>query len=203
MKSRTASIQSRPGFFCMQARSNFAGKFGCTSTKREIIIKPEFIIIRRGISVYTKKKKIVITVAVIMLIIFSMIYFSVDAKRLGEISGYYTGVDLKKDGTETSDDDDDSDIFFYNSCYDLIINSAKIPYLDVYDSEAGNPGIGGWIIGVDDDTVTLWLNPLETDFGFVPFTGNSIIPIYKFEYELKQNKIVLSHDGKEIPFRKI
>lgn len=129
--------------------------------------------------------------------------FSVDAKRLGEISGYYTGVDLKKDGTETSDDDDDSDIFFYNSCYDLIINSAKIPYLDVYDSEAGNPGIGGWIIGVDDDTVTLWLNPLETDFGFAPFTGNSIIPIYKFEYELKQNKIVLSHDGKEIPFRKI
>ncbi|RGG61086.1 hypothetical protein DWX28_10945 [Blautia sp. AF19-10LB] len=203
MKSRTASIQSRPGFFCMQARSNFAGKFGCTSTKREIIIKPEFIIIRRGISVYTKKKKIVITVAVIVLIIFSMIYFSVDAKRLGEISGYYTGVDLKKDGTETSDDDDDSDIFFYNSCYDLIINSAKIPYLDVYDSEAGNPGIGGWIIGVDDDTVTLWLNPLETDFGFAPFTGNSIIPIYKFEYELKQNKIVLSHDGKEIPFRKI
>ncbi|MEQ2357542.1 MULTISPECIES: hypothetical protein [Blautia] len=187
----------------MQARSNFAGKFGCTSTKREIIIKPEFIIIRRGISVYTKKKKIVITVAVIVLIIFSMIYFSVDAKRLGEISGYYTGVDLKKDGTETSDDDDDSDIFFYNSCYDLIINSAKIPYLDVYDSEAGNPGIGGWIIGVDDDTVTLWLNPLETDFGFAPFTGNSIIPIYKFEYELKQNKIVLSHDGKEIPFRKI
>lgn len=203
MKSRTASIQSRPGFFCMQARSNFAGKFGCTSTKREIIIKPEFIIIRRGISVYTKKKKIVITVAVIVLIIFSMIYFSVDAKRLGEISGYYTGVDLKKDGIETSDDDDDSDIFFYNSCYDLIINSAKIPYLDVYDSEAGNPGIGGWIIGVDDDTVTLWLNPLETDFGFAPFTGNSIIPIYKFEYELKQNKIVLSHDGKEIPFRKI
>lgn len=203
MKSRTASIQSRPGFFCMQARSNFARKFGCTSTKREIIIKPEFIIIRRGISVYTKKKKIVITVAVIVLIIFSMIYFSVDAKRLGEISGYYTGVDLKKDGTETSDDDDDSDIFFYNSCYDLIINSAKIPYLDVYDSEAGNPGIGGWIIGVDDDTVTLWLNPLETDFGFAPFTGNSIIPIYKFEYELKQNKIVLSHDGKEIPFRKI
>lgn len=203
MKSRTASIQSRPGFFCMQARSNFAGKFGCTSTKREVIIKPEFIIIRRGISVYTKKKKIVITVAVIVLIIFSMIYFSVDAKRLGEISGYYTGVDLKKDGTETSDDDDDSDIFFYNSCYDLIINSAKIPYLDVYDSEAGNPGIGGWIIGVDDDTVTLWLNPLETDFGFAPFTGNSIIPIYKFEYELKQNKIVLSHDGKEIPFRKI
>ena len=203
MKSRTASIQSRPGFFCMQARSNFAGKFGCTSTKREIIIKPEFIIIRRGISVYTKKKKIVITVAVIVLIIFSMIYFSVDAKRLGEISGYYTGVDLKKDGTETSDDDDDSDIFFYNSCYDLIINSAKIPYLDVYDSEAGNPGIGGWIMGVDDDTVTLWLNPLETDFGFAPFTGNSIIPIYKFEYELKQNKIVLSHDGKEIPFRKI
>ena len=203
MKSRTASIQSRPGFFCMQARSNFAGKFGCTSTKREIIIKPEFIIIRRGISVYTKKKKIVITVAVIVLIIFSMIYFSVDAKRLGEISGYYTGVDLKKDGTETSDDDDDRDIFFYNSCYDLIINSAKIPYLDVYDSEAGNPGIGGWIIGVDDDTVTLWLNPLETDFGFAPFTGNSIIPIYKFEYELKQNKIVLSHDGKEIPFRKI
>ena len=203
MKSRTASIQSRPGFFCMQARSNFAGKFGCTSTKREIIIKPEFIIIRRGISVYTKKKKIVITVAVIVLIIFSMIYFSVDAKRLGEISGYYTGVDLKKDGTETSDDDDDSDIFFYNSCYALIINSAKIPYLDVYDSEAGNPGIGGWIIGVDDDTVTLWLNPLETDFGFAPFTGNSIIPIYKFEYELKQNKIVLSHDGKEIPFRKI
>jgi hypothetical protein len=203
MKSRIASIQSRPGFFCMQARSNFAGKFGCTSTKREIIIKPEFIIIRRGISVYTKKKKIVITVAVIVLIIFSMIYFSVDAKRLGEISGYYTGVDLKKDGTETSDDDDDSDIFFYNSCYDLIINSAKIPYLDVYDSEAGNPGIGGWIIGVDDDTVTLWLNPLETDFGFAPFTGNSIIPIYKFEYELKQNKIVLSHDGKEIPFRKI
>ena len=203
MKSRTASIQSRPGFFCMQARSNFAGKFGCTSTKREIIIKPEFIIIRRGISVYTKKKKIVITVAVIVLINFSMIYFSVDAKRLGEISGYYTGVDLKKDGTETSDDDDDSDIFFYNSCYDLIINSAKIPYLDVYDSEAGNPGIGGWIIGVDDDTVTLWLNPLETDFGFAPFTGNSIIPIYKFEYELKQNKIVLSHDGKEIPFRKI
>lgn len=203
MKSRTASIQSRPGFFCMQARSNFAGKFGCTSTKREIIIKSEFIIIRRGISVYTKKKKIVITVAVIVLIIFSMIYFSVDAKRLGEISGYYTGVDLKKDGTETSDDDDDSDIFFYNSCYDLIINSAKIPYLDVYDSEAGNPGIGGWIIGVDDDTVTLWLNPLETDFGFAPFTGNSIIPIYKFEYELKQNKIVLSHDGKEIPFRKI
>ena len=203
MKSRTASIQSRPGFFCMQARSNFAGKFGCTSTKREIIIKPEFIIIRRGISVYTKKKKIVITVAVIVLIIFSMIYFSVDAKRLGAISGYYTGVDLKKDGTETSDDDDDSDIFFYNSCYDLIINSAKIPYLDVYDSEAGNPGIGGWIIGVDDDTVTLWLNPLETDFGFAPFTGNSIIPIYKFEYELKQNKIVLSHDGKEIPFRKI
>lgn len=203
MKSRTASIQSRPGFFCMQARSNFAGKFGCTSTKREIIIKPEFVIIRRGISVYTKKKKIVITVAVIVLIIFSMIYFSVDAKRLGEISGYYTGVDLKKDGTETSDDDDDSDIFFYNSCYDLIINSAKIPYLDVYDSEAGNPGIGGWIIGVDDDTVTLWLNPLETDFGFAPFTGNSIIPIYKFEYELKQNKIVLSHDGKEIPFRKI
>ena len=203
MKSRTASIQSRPGFFCMQARSNFAGKFGCTSTKREIIIKPEFIIIRRGISVYTKKKKIVITVAVIVLIIFSMIYFSVDAKRLGEISGYYTGVDLKKDWTETSDDDDDSDIFFYNSCYDLIINSAKIPYLDVYDSEAGNPGIGGWIIGVDDDTVTLWLNPLETDFGFAPFTGNSIIPIYKFEYELKQNKIVLSHDGKEIPFRKI
>ena len=203
MKSRTASIQSRPGFFCMQARSNFAGKFGCTSTKREIIIKPEFIIIRRGISVYTKKKKIVITVAVIVLIIFSMIYFSVDAKRLGEISGYYTGVDLKKDGTETSDDDDDSDIFFYNSCYDLIINSAKIPYLDVYDSEAGNPGIGGWIIGVDDNTVTLWLNPLETDFGFAPFTGNSIIPIYKFEYELKQNKIVLSHDGKEIPFRKI
>ena len=203
MKSRTASIQSRPGFFCMQARSNFAGIFGCTSTKREIIIKPEFIIIRRGISVYTKKKKIVITVAVIVLIIFSMIYFSVDAKRLGEISGYYTGVDLKKDGTETSDDDDDSDIFFYNSCYDLIINSAKIPYLDVYDSEAGNPGIGGWIIGVDDDTVTLWLNPLETDFGFAPFTGNSIIPIYKFEYELKQNKIVLSHDGKEIPFRKI
>jgi hypothetical protein len=187
----------------MQARPNFAGKFGCTSTKREIIIKPEFIIIRRGISVYTKKKKIVITVAVIVLIIFSMIYFSVDAKRLGEISGYYTGVDLKKDGTETSDDDDDSDIFFYNSCYDLIINSAKIPYLDVYDSEAGNPGIGGWIIGVDDDTVTLWLNPLETDFGFAPFTGNSIIPIYKFEYELKQNKIVLSHDGKEIPFRKI
>ena len=61
MKSRTASIQSSPGFFCMQARSNFAGKFGCTSTKREIIIKPEFIIIRRGISVYTKKKKIVIT----------------------------------------------------------------------------------------------------------------------------------------------
>jgi len=153
--------------------------------------------------VYTKKKKIVITVAVIVLIIFSMIYFSVDAKRLGEISGYYTGVDLKKDGTEISDDDDDSDIFFYNSCYDLIINSAKIPYLDVYDSEAGNPGIGGWIIGVDDDTVTLWLNPLETDFGFAPFTGNSIIPIYKFEYELKQNKIVLSHDGKEIPFRKI
>ena len=203
MKSRTASIQSRPGFFCMQARSNFAGKFGCTSTKREIIIKLEFIIIRRGISVYTKKKKIVITVAVIVLIIFSMIYFSVDAKRLGEISGYYTGVDLKKDGTETSDDDDDSDIFFYNSCYDLIINSAKIPYLDVYDSEAGNPGIGGWIIGVDDDTVTLWLNPLETDFGFAPFTGNSIKPIYKFEYELKQNKIVLSHDGKEIPFRKI
>lgn len=152
---------------------------------------------------YTKKKKIVITVAVIVLIIFSMIYFSVDAKRLGEISGYYTGVDLKKDGTETSDDDDDSDIFFYNSCYDLIINSAKIPYLDVYDSEAGNPEIGGWIIGVDDDTVTLWLNPLETDFGFAPFTGNSIIPIYKFEYELKQNKIVLSHDGKEIPFRKI
>ena len=152
---------------------------------------------------YTKKKKIVITVAVIVLIIFSMIYFSVDAKRLGEISGYYTGVDLKKDGTETSDDDDDSDIFFYNSCYDLIINSAKIPYLDVYDSEAGNPGIGGWIIGVDDDTVTLWVNPLETDFGFAPFTGNSIIPIYKFEYELKQNKIVLSHDGKEIPFRKI
>ena len=47
---------------------------------------------------YTKKKKIVITVAVIVLIIFSMIYFSVDAKRLGEISGYYTGVDLKKDG---------------------------------------------------------------------------------------------------------
>ena len=45
---------------------------------------------------YTKKKKIVITVAVIVLIIFSMIYFSVDAKRLGEISGYYTGVDLKK-----------------------------------------------------------------------------------------------------------
>lgn len=203
MKSRTASIQSRPGFFCMQARSNFAGKFGCTSTKREIIIKPEFIIIRRGISVYTKKKKIVITVAVIVLIIFSMIYFSVDAKRLGEISGYYTGVDLKKDGTETSDDDEDSDVFDYNSCYDLIINSAKIPYLDVYDSEAGNPGIGGWIIGVDDDTVTLWLNPLETDFGFAPFTGNSIIPIYKFEYELKQNKIVLSHDGKEIPFRKI
>ena len=203
MKSRTASIQSRPGFFCMQARSNFAGKFGCTSTKREIIIKPEIAITRRGISVYTKKKKIVITVAVIVLIIFSMIYFSVDAKRLGEISGYYTGVDLKKDGTETSDDDDDSDIFFYNSCYDLIINSAKIPYLDVYDSEAGNPGIGGWIIGVDDDTVTLWLNPLETDFGFAPFTGNSIIPIYKFEYELKQNKIVLSHDGKEIPFRKI
>ena len=39
---------------------------------------------------YTKKKKIVITVAVIVLIIFSMIYFSVDAKRLGEISGYYT-----------------------------------------------------------------------------------------------------------------
>lgn len=152
---------------------------------------------------YTKKKKIVITVAVIVLIIFSMIYFSVDAKRLGEISGYYTGVDLKKDGTETSDDDDDSDIFFYNSCYDLIINSAKIPYLDVYDSEAGNPGIGGWIIGVDDNTVTLWLNPLETDFGFAPFTGNSIIPIYKFEYELKQNKIVLLHDGKEIPFRKI
>ena len=75
--------------------------------------------------------------------------------------------------------------------------------MDVYDSEAGNPGIGGWIIGVDDNTVTLWLNPLETDFGFAPFTGNSIIPIYKFEYELKQNKIVLSHDGKEIPFRKI
>lgn len=110
MKSRTASIQSRPGFFCMQARSNFAGKFGCTFTKREIIIKPEIAITRRGISVYTKKKKIVITVAVIVLIIFSMIYFSVDAKRLGEISGYYTGVDLKKDGTETSDDDDDSDI---------------------------------------------------------------------------------------------
>ena len=181
----------------------FIQKFVCTFTKREIIIKLEIAIIRRGISVYTKKKKIVITVAVIVLIIFSMIYFSVDAKRLGEISGYYTGVDLKKDGTETSDDDDDSDIFFYNSCYDLIINSAKIPYLDVYDSEAGNPGIGGWIIGVDDDTVTLWLNPLETDFGFAPFTGNSIIPIYKFEYELKQNKIVLSHDGKEIPFRKI
>ena len=58
MKSRTASIQSRPGFFCMQARSNFAGKFGCTSTKREIIIKPEIAITRRRISVYTKKKKI-------------------------------------------------------------------------------------------------------------------------------------------------
>ena len=83
------------------------------------------------------------------------------------------------------------------------ISSEKKPYLDVYDSEAANPGVRGWIIGLNDNTVTLWLNPLETDFGFAPFTGNSIIPIYKFEYELKQNKIVLSHDGKEIPFRKI
>ena len=39
-----------------------------------------------------------------------------------------------------SDDDDDSDVFDYNSCYDLIINSEKKPYLDVYDSEAANPG---------------------------------------------------------------
>ena len=87
---------------------------------------------------YTKKKKIVITVAVIVLIIFSMIYFSVDAKRLGEISGYYTGVDLKKDGTETSDDDDDSDIFFYNSCYErFLIWTFMIRRLEIRESEAG------------------------------------------------------------------
>lgn len=151
---------------------------------------------------HTKKKKIIIAVAVIVLLIFSVIYFGIDAKRLGEISGYYTGVDLKEDGTEASDDDDDSDIFYYNSCYDLIINSGKISYLDVYDSEAGNPGVGGWIIGLDDNTVTLWLNPLETDFGFSPFDGNSKTPIYKLGYESDGNTIILSHDGERIPFRK-
>lgn len=149
---------------------------------------------------HVKKKKIII--AVIVLLIFLMSYFGVEAKRLGKISGYYTGIDLKKDGTEASDDDDDGDIFDYNSCYDLIINSGKIPYLDVYDSEAGNPGFGGWIIGVDDDTVTLWLNPLATDFGFAPFDGNSKIPIYKLGYEADGNTIVLSHDGEKIPFTK-
>lgn len=157
---------------------------------------------------YTKKKKIVITVAVIVILVITAVYFSiggilVNAKRLGEISGYYTGIDLREDRTEIRKNDEDSDVFDYNSCYDLIINSEKKPYLDVYDSEAANPGVRGWIIGLNDNTVTLWLDPLETDFGFAPFTGNSIIPIYKFEYELKQNKIVLSHDGKEIPFRKI
>ena len=157
---------------------------------------------------YTKKKKIVITVAVIVILVITVVYFSiggilVNAKRLGEISGYYTGINLREDGTEIRKDDEDSDVFDYNSCYDLIISSEKKPYLDVYDSEAANPGVRGWIIGLNDNKVTLWLNPLETDFGFVPCTGNSIIPIYKFEYELKQNKIVLSHDGKEIPFRKI
>ena len=49
---------------------------------------------------YTKKKKIVITVAVIVILVITAVYFSiggilVNAKRLGEISGYYTGINLR------------------------------------------------------------------------------------------------------------
>lgn len=65
---------------------------------------------------YTKKKKIVITVAVIVILVITVVYFSiggilVNAKRLGEISGYYTGINLREDGTEIRKDDEDSDVF--------------------------------------------------------------------------------------------
>lgn len=151
--------------------------------------------------------KKIIKAIIILAIIFGVGYFSfimsVDKKILKEVSGTYTGIDIRKDGTKVpKEEDDDSEYEDYNSCYSLLINSERIPYLDVYDSEAANPGTAGIIIGLDDGTITLWLNPFETDFGFSPLDGNSYMPIFKVRYEITQDGITLSHGKREIPFRK-
>lgn len=153
-----------------------------------------------------RSKKIIKDI-IILAIILGVGYFSfimsVDKKILKEISGTYTGIDIRKDGTEIlEEEDDDSGYEDYNSCYSLLINSERIPYLDVCDSEAENPGTAGIIIGLDDSTITLWLNPFETDFGFSPLDSNSYMPIFKARYKITQNGITLSHGKKEIPFRK-
>lgn len=154
---------------------------------------------------HLKKKKIITVVVVLAVVIWGsgVLFKMTHADRLKEISGEYTGIDLREDGTEIlMSDEDDSECDDYNSCYGLSINSEKIPYLDVWDMEAENPGMAGWIIGLSDSTITLWLNPLETDFGFGPFDGNWFVPVYKLKYEMIQDKLILSHGEAQTPFRK-
>lgn len=152
----------------------------------------------------SKKKKIMLAVVIVAAIWGSGIPVKLThGERLKKLSGEYTGIDLKEDGTEFYDDDEDnSGCDDYNSCYGLSINSEKVPYLDVWDMEAENPGMAGWIIGLSDSTITLWLNPLETDFGFGPFDGNWFVPVYKLKYEMIQDKLILSHGEAQTPFRK-
>ena len=86
----------------------------------------------------------------------------------------------------------------------MLCDSLGMPYLTIYDDEAGNPGVEGKIFRLNKDTITI-----DIAFRYYAFLPESDWKTsyydskLKMHYELFQDSLILENNGKEMKFHRI
>ena len=77
------------------------------------------------------------------------------------------------------------------------------PYFDIFDSEAGEPGLAGWIVDLDDSHITVrvdWTNKgryLPGDWKL-----ERMNTIFKADYKITGDRIKITNNGQTFTFIK-
>ena len=86
----------------------------------------------------------------------------------------------------------------------MMSDGIGVPYLTIYDDEAGNPGVEGKIIRLNKDTITI-----KIAFGYYAFLPDSDWKTtasdsrLEMHYKISNNKLILENNGKEMGFYRI
>lgn len=156
------------------------------------------------------KKKILITVGIVaaLAVGFGVWYFCpisgrVNQKILNRLEGGYS---------VPYDEDMDDEEYYDNECFwEMAIFTeaddfftTKPPVLMIYDAEAGDPGIAGTIINLDEDTIELKIDNLMIDKEYYPsgWQIDTLSNTIEFSYKETEDALELTNHGKTFTFVK-
>lgn len=147
----------------------------------------------------TLRRIIILAAAAALILYFVPLGGKIDADVWKQFEGgfaVYEG-DYNEEGFS---DDEEGESWWY--MYNEETRSGE-PYFDIFDSEAGEPGLAGWIVNLDDSHITVrvdWANKgryLPGDWKL-----ERMNTIFKADYKITGDRIKITNNGQTFTFIK-